>query len=128
MLPQRVLYYGKDEPLPERVALRAGPLSLFWEEGDLRTVKLGERELLRRVYIAIRDRNWGAVPNIISNLRMKVGDDAFEIAFDVENKEHDLEFRWQGHITGTSDGVVTYQTKANGRTYVSVHPAMVAAE
>ena len=26
------------------------------------------------------------------------------------------------------DGVVAFQTKANGRTYVSVHPAMEAAE
>jgi large subunit ribosomal protein L27 len=26
------------------------------------------------------------------------------------------------------DGVVTYETKAQGRTYVSVNPAMVAAE
>jgi hypothetical protein len=29
MLPKNVLYYGKDEPLPERVELRAGPLQLF---------------------------------------------------------------------------------------------------
>jgi large subunit ribosomal protein L27 len=26
------------------------------------------------------------------------------------------------------DGIVAFQTKANGRTYVSVHPAMEAAE
>jgi len=31
-------------------------------------------------------------------------------------------------IFATVDGVVTYQTKAGGRTYVSVNPAMEAAE
>jgi large subunit ribosomal protein L27 len=31
-------------------------------------------------------------------------------------------------IFAVVDGVVAYQTKANGRTYVSVVPAMVAAE
>jgi large subunit ribosomal protein L27 len=31
-------------------------------------------------------------------------------------------------IFAVIDGVVTFETKANGRTYVSVRPAMVAAE
>jgi large subunit ribosomal protein L27 len=31
-------------------------------------------------------------------------------------------------IFATVNGVVTFQTKANGRTYISVQPAMVATE
>jgi large subunit ribosomal protein L27 len=31
-------------------------------------------------------------------------------------------------IFATVDGVVSFQTKAGGRTYVSVHPAMEASE
>ena len=38
MLPQNVLYYGKEDPLPEQKELRAGPLSLIYEAGDLRYV------------------------------------------------------------------------------------------
>jgi hypothetical protein len=34
MLPTNALYYGKDEP-PQQIALRAGPLSLVYENGDL---------------------------------------------------------------------------------------------
>ncbi len=30
-------------------------------------------------------------------------------------------------IFATTDGIVSFQTKANGRTYVSVNPAMAAA-
>ena len=33
-LPKQVLYYGKDEPLPEQRHLRAGPLALVYEAGD----------------------------------------------------------------------------------------------
>ena len=40
-LPFRVLYYGKDEPLPEQTQLRAGPLSMIFEAGDLRYIRLG---------------------------------------------------------------------------------------
>ncbi len=36
MLPKAVLYYGKDEPLPEQVRWRAGPLRLVYEAGDMR--------------------------------------------------------------------------------------------
>ena len=35
MLPANVLYYGSPDPLPERVPLRAGPLSLVYRDGDL---------------------------------------------------------------------------------------------
>ena len=56
-LPKTVLYYGKNEPLPEQKTLRAGPLSLIYEAGDLRYIKLGNHEILRRVYAAIRDHN-----------------------------------------------------------------------
>jgi large subunit ribosomal protein L27 len=31
-------------------------------------------------------------------------------------------------IFATVNGIVSFQTKANGRTYVSVHPAMAATE
>jgi len=108
MLPKNVLYYGKDEPLPEQVALRAGPLSLIYEEGDLRYVKLGDKEILRRVYVAIRDRNWGTVLPVISNVQMDIADDSFQISYDVENKEGDIDFFWKGTITGDSQGTVNF--------------------
>ncbi len=108
MLPKNVLYYGKDEPLPEQIALRAGPLSLVYEDGDLRYIKLGNREILRRVYVAIRDRNWGTVLPKISNLHMDVREDSFRISYDVENKAGDIDFRWKGLITGEPDGTVSF--------------------
>jgi len=108
MLPKNVLYYGKDEPLPEQVALRAGPLSLVYEEGDVRYIKLGEHEILRRIYVATRDRNWGTVLPVISNVQMDIADASFRISYEVENKEGDINFFWKGIITGDSDGTITF--------------------
>ena len=51
-LPKKVQYYGKDEPLPEQIDLQAGPLNLFYEAGDLRYIKFGDKEIIRRVYVA----------------------------------------------------------------------------
>lgn len=53
-----LLRYGHDDPLPEQVRLRAGPLSLVFEQGDLRYVCLGAHELLRRGGAANRRRKW----------------------------------------------------------------------
>ncbi|MGD9714860.1 MAG: hypothetical protein AB7V46_22785, partial [Thermomicrobiales bacterium] len=50
--------YGSNTPLPARRTLYAGPLSAVLEGGDLRYVRLGDVEIVRRLYIAIRDRNW----------------------------------------------------------------------
>ena len=68
-LPRNVLYYGSESSLPTRTPLRAGPLSLFFEAGGLRYIRFGEREVLRRIYMALRDRNWHTLPLELSNFQ-----------------------------------------------------------
>ena len=115
MLPKRVLYYGVDAPLPERTELRAGPLSLVFEEGDLRYVRLQGREILRRVYVAIRDRNWGTIPPRLSNLQKEIAADSFRITYDVENKQGEIDFFWKGTITGDAEGTITFRMDGQAR-------------
>lgn len=130
----RVLRYGVDADLPERVPLRAGPLTLFYEAGDLRTIKYGEREVLRRVYVAIRDRNWGTVAPVITNVVMDVQPEHFAISFDVANQEGPIDFAWRGVITGTAEGVIEYAMQGIARStfmrnrigFCILHPAECA--
>jgi hypothetical protein len=114
-LPKRVLYYGNDEQLPEQTALRAGPLSLIYEQGDLRNIRLGEREILRRIYVAIRDHNWGTVPPHLSNVQKEVSGEAFRISYDVENKQRDIDFFWKATITGDPEGTITFSMEGIAR-------------
>jgi len=116
-LAQRVLYYGRDKPLPERLHLRAGPLRLVFDDGDLRYVRLGDREVLRRVYAAVRDRNWDTVLPVMSNLHAEVGADSFRITYNAEHRQHDLDFRWKGTISGDARGIVTFEM--DGRAHTS---------
>ena len=108
MLPVNVWYYGKDESLPQQKELRAGLLSLIYEEGDLRYIRLGDREVLRRVYVAVRDRNWDTVPPHLSNVQMDIAKDSFRIAYDVEHRQGDIDFFWKGTITGDANGTITF--------------------
>src|SRR5207237_1638072 len=52
---------GRDEPPVERRRVAAGPLAAEVEAPDLRYVRAGDLELVRRLYAAVRDRNWGTV-------------------------------------------------------------------
>jgi hypothetical protein len=115
MLTQNVLRYGKEEPLPERTKLRAGPLTMIYEVGDLRYIKLGDREVLRRVYVAVRDRNWGTVSPGLSNIQMDIASDSFRITHDVENKQGEIDFFWQGMITGDAQGTITFTMEGVAR-------------
>jgi hypothetical protein len=114
-LPAGVLRRGKVEPPPVRIPLRAGPLSLVFEGGDLRYIRLGDREVLRRVYVAVRDRNWGTVPVVLLDMRVDVGSDSFSISYHAEHKQADIAFAWEGSITGDSAGTITCSMDGTAR-------------
>ena len=107
-LPIRALHCGKDEPLPEQTQLRAGPLSMIFEAGDLRYIRFGDHEILRRIYVAVRDHNWDTILPQLSNVQIEHDSDAFHITYDVKNKGADVDFFWQGTITGDADGTITF--------------------
>ena len=101
------LWYGRDEPPPRRTLLRAGPLSALWEGGDLRGVRLGGVEILRRVYVSARDENWDTIPARLTNLSTEVRNDRFAITYDAKNSSRNLELQWHATITGEPDGTIT---------------------
>ena len=126
-LSKSVLCYGKDEPLPERIPLRAGPLSLVYENGDLRYIRLGEHMILLRVYVAVRDHNWNTVLPLFSNAEMTIGPDSFHITYDVKNEQedaeapmrsigpHPIDFMWRGEIEGKADGTIVFSMDGEAR-------------
>lgn len=115
-LPENILCYGAEERLPEQVGLRAGPLNLVFEGGDLRWIRMGDREIVRRIYVAVRDRNWGTVLNRVLNLSILAGPASFEIGYDVENREGPIHFLWSGRITGDEAGTITFSMRGVSQT------------
>jgi hypothetical protein len=115
MLPTRIIYYGRDEPLPEQLPLCAGPLLLVYEEGDLRHIRLGEREILRRIYVAVRDCTWGTVLPRFSNVKKEISSDSFHITYEVANQRGEIDFFWRGTITGDKQGTITFVMDGEAR-------------
>ena len=102
-----VVRYGREEPLPERVPLRAGPLSAVLENGDLRYVRLDGELVVLRLYGAVRDRNWDTIEPRFIEYAVEQGDDRFAVRYTAECVGGDVDFVWRGQLTGTADGVIT---------------------
>ena len=107
-LSKNVQYYGKDELLPKQIDLQAGPLNLFYEAGDLRYIKFGDKEIIRRVYVAVRDHNWDTVIPVLSNVQMNIANDSFNIKYSVSNIQDNVDFLWEGNIIGKPNGTITF--------------------
>ena len=114
-LSKNVQYYGKNESLPEQIDLKAGPLNLFYEAGDLRYIKYGDKEIIRRIYVAVRDRNWDTVKPVLSNVKMDIEGDSFIITYTVSNIQSDIDFCWQGKIIGKANGTITFSMDGEAR-------------
>ncbi len=108
MLPINVRYYGVEDDPPEQIQLRAGPLSLVYENGDLRYIRLGDREIVRRLYVALRDHNWDTIGATLSNEQIAIGDNTFQISYDATHVHGAIDFVWHATISGEADGTIRF--------------------
>jgi hypothetical protein len=106
-LTSDLLRYGQPAP-PEPIPLRAGPLDALLDGGDLRYVRWDDREILRRVCVAVRDRNWGTVPPRLRHLRIDARPDSFDLSYDCELRQGEIDFFWRAEIAGSEDGTLTF--------------------
>jgi hypothetical protein len=83
------------------------------------------------MYVAVRDRNWGTLPAILSNLQMVIGTDSFHITYTVENQQGEIDFAWQASIIGSAQGTLEFHMDGMARTtflrnrigFCVLHPA-----
>lgn len=117
-----------------QVILHAGPLEMRYGDGDLRAISVGGREIVRRIYAAVRDRNWGTAPNEIRDEVVEAGPEAFNVSFACENRLNDVDFEWRGAISGEADGTIRYSMEGRARAtflknrigFCVLHPAACA--
>lgn len=94
---------------------RAGPVSMLFdpESANLRSIHYdlpdGQRlEILRGVYAAVRDQNWGTLAPQVSNLQVRTSAQGFSLQFQVDCSSSVGSFRWQGRLTGEASGKVCF--------------------
>ena len=94
------------EPIP----LRAGPLTMVFDVDNafLRYIRAGSHEVLRGINAPIRNHVWGTVRPGVSNVVLQNGNDHFSLTFDVLCQEDNIDFRWKGRLSGSSEGHVEF--------------------
>lgn len=91
----------------ERTELSAGPVRVFLVDGELRYLRVGGVEVLRRVYVAVRDRLWRTLPPQVSSLQLERGADHFHVSFTATHQQDEIDFRWTGTVIGAARGQIT---------------------
>jgi hypothetical protein len=125
------LRHGRDDAPVERRRLRAGPIECELEGVDLRYVRVGDLELLRRLYVAVRDRNWSTLPIEIHDLEVEDAGDSFRLTFEARHRQQEIDFRWLGELTGGADGSIDYSLRGTAESeflynrigFCILHPA-----
>lgn len=109
--------YGSTTPLPERRTLRAGPLTAELENADLRYVRVGDVEIVRRLYFAVRDRDWGTTEPVFTRFEVDDRGDRFRVDIEAEHIDPvtGVDFVWSGVIEGSPEGTIRYEMEGAPR-------------
>jgi hypothetical protein len=104
-----------DLPAPADAAgpldLCAGPLTLLYENGYIRSLRLGGVEIVRRVYAALRDEFWNSVAGSIEDLSVQRTASSFLITYNSRHRRGEIDFLWGAEITGKSSGEITFSLR-----------------
>lgn len=111
--------------------LRCGPFTVLYENGFLRHVKLADNEVLRMIYFALRDENWGTYGVDIEDEKISADNNGFAVTYSAVNRREKKEmFRWSVKIDGSEQGMIsmsiegeaTSTLKKNRAGFCVLHP------
>src|SRR5262249_6263980 len=74
-----------------------------------------DREVVRRIYAAVRDRNWGTIPARLSDVTIDEQPDQFLIRYEAEHAEGSVHFAWRATIEGRADGSLRFAMDGEAR-------------
>lgn len=126
-----LLYHGTADPRPVQHLLRAGAVSAIYENGSLRTIRLGDQEIVRSIYFALRDNQWNTMPTRITDEKLTATDQSFRLTFVCTHYKGETELiRWQCELTGNEidsirfviDGIVLHPFSRNRAGLCVLHP------
>ncbi|MEM7042326.1 MAG: hypothetical protein AAF543_05905 [Pseudomonadota bacterium] len=108
--PSRAIaLFGTDEPVAASKTLRAGPLTVEFDNGALRYIKVGGKEAIRNIAFVVRDKDWGTYNPVLENLKIGQGSNGFEVTFDAVCKDAGQELHYSAKIKGTADGTLAFE-------------------
>lgn len=97
-------YFGTSEDLPATTSFRAGPWTGVYEAGKLRYLSLGNCEVLRMIYPAIRDQHWRTAPAQILSEKIQLEAQSFSIEYTARYQLEAVDFQAHYVFEGDAEG------------------------
>jgi len=115
MSSKAILHCGGETARP--IELRAGPLTLLFEPETafLRHIRLGDHEVVRAIYAAIRDHNWATISPQVAIHEQEIKSDSFRLVFDATCRRGTVDYFWRGTVTGDATGRVRFEFDGESR-------------
>lgn len=107
--------YDSGYPVKRHTILRAGSLSMLYENGNIRYIKAGSDEIIRMIYSAVRDREWLTVIPEISNEIIEINPGSFKISYKCLYSDKEIEFEAKYLIEGRSDNSVSFSFEGKAK-------------
>jgi hypothetical protein len=108
---------GQSGPSPSPPAVELGRLRLRLEPQEARSICVDGEEIVRRLFFAVRDVDWGTAATTI--LKSSVERDSTRVTAAVAAVSADpdsrIDFTWAGTITGTAEGEVGFTVSGTAR-------------
>ncbi len=111
-----ILSHGSLNSIVKPVMLNAGDLSVAYQNGFLRYIKLGDVEVVRMINHAVRNHNWGTVPFTIDKENIQANNTSFFIEYEAQCQQGDIDFVWQSSIRGNEDGTIIFSIAGKANT------------
>jgi len=92
--------------------LRAGPVTCELDGIELRSIRLGDQELINLVFMAVRDEAWNTIPGTVGGLTLTENDEGFHVDVRVRHTADGIDLSWEGVIDGRPDGTISYGFEA----------------
>jgi hypothetical protein len=103
------------ETAKQAVILAAGKLEMIYDSGNIRRVSLGQVEIIRMVYAAVRDEYWETIEPKISNEIINSRTDSFDITYSCRYKRDEIDFEAEYQIIGLPDGSLSFEMSGEAK-------------
>lgn len=89
---------------------------MLLEQGEIRRIKVGDTEILRRLYLAVRGPDWRTIPPQVEDLRVEAGDDSFRAVYAIRHRQDEFDFTWKVDIEGDAGGRLRFRAEGRAAT------------
>ena len=111
-ISRSIVLTGTEQPdVPGRM-LHAGPLSVEFDNGNLRYVRLNGVEVLRAIAFLVRDENWGTYVPEVCGLKVEQSDKGFVVTYAATCRRGSQSLDYVATIEGRADGSLTFDATA----------------